>query len=78
MKIKKVIFIIAVSLSIIIPILFQRSINAAMDLPNAKQINIVHIGDSYSAGNGAGSYYGDIKYFRSRKNWGEEYVKLAL
>lgn len=76
MKIKKVIFIIAVSLSIIIPILFQRSINAAMDLPNAKQINIVHIGDSYSAGNGAGSYYGDIKYFRSRKNWGEEYVKL--
>lgn len=76
MKIKKVIFIIAVSLSIIIPILFQRSINAAMDLPNAKQINIVHIGDSYSAGNGAGSYYGDIKYFRSRKNWGEKYVKL--
>ena len=76
MKIKKVIFIIAVSLSIIIPILFQRSINAAMDLPNAKQINIVHIGDSYSAGNGAGSYYGDIKYFRSRENWGEEYVKL--
>ena len=76
MKIKKVIFIIAVSLSIIIPILFQRSINAAMDLPNAKQINIVHIGDSYLAGNGAGSYYGDIKYFRSRENWGEEYVKL--
>ena len=76
MKIKKVIFIIAVSLSIIIPILFQRSINAAMDLPNAKQINIVHIGDSYSAGNGAGSYYGGIKYFRSRKNWGEKYVKL--
>lgn len=76
MKIKKVIFTIVASLSVIIPILFQRSINAAMELPNAKQINIVHIGDSYSAGNGAGSYYGDIKYFRSRKNWGEEYVKL--
>ena len=47
-----------------------------MDLPNAKQINIVHIGDSYSAGNGAGAYYGEKGAYTSRNNWGEEYNKV--
>ncbi|SCF32764.1 VCBS repeat-containing protein [Micromonospora chaiyaphumensis] len=38
-------------------------------------INIVVIGDSYSAGNGAGDYYGPGGCYRSRSNWGERYAQ---
>jgi LPXTG-motif cell wall-anchored protein len=40
----------------------------------AKRLSVVLLGDSYSAGNGAGSYvYGDDSY-RSSKNWASNYV----
>lgn len=39
-----------------------------------QQLSVVVLGDSYSAGNGAGSYYGPQGSFRSRANWGHRYV----
>lgn len=36
-------------------------------------VNIVQLGDSYSAGNGAGSYYGPKDCYRSSNNWGSLY-----
>ncbi len=42
-----------------------------------KKINVVLLGDSYSAGNGAGSYErgAEEKSYRSTVNWAREYVK---
>ena len=38
-------------------------------------INVTLLGDSYSAGNGAGDYYGDDKgAYRSRNSWAHHYV----
>ncbi len=42
--------------------------------PNAKTLSVVVMGDSYSAGNGAGSYFGPVDSFRSRNNYGHRYV----
>lgn len=42
-------------------------------IESRSSISIVHIGDSYSAGNGAGNYYGDLRFYRSSRNWGELY-----
>ncbi|MDO5068210.1 MAG: GDSL-type esterase/lipase family protein [Propionibacteriaceae bacterium] len=39
-----------------------------------RQLSVVVLGDSYSAGNGAGAYYGPKGSFRSRNNWGHRYV----
>lgn len=33
------------------------------------------LGDSYSAGNGAGAYYGDREAYRSHNNWAHKYVE---
>ncbi|MDR1295733.1 MAG: GDSL-type esterase/lipase family protein [Bifidobacteriaceae bacterium] len=38
-------------------------------------VNIVLIGDSYTAGNGAGAYYGPDGSFRSHNNYGEKYAE---
>ena len=35
-----------------------------------KSLSIVHLGDSYSAGNGAGDYHGPADCRRSGRNWG--------
>lgn len=40
---------------------------------NAKTLNVLILGDSYSSGNGAGNYY-DFVCFRSRTVWGERYA----
>lgn len=39
-----------------------------------RAISITLIGDSYTAGNGTGSYYGDAGAFRSHLNWGQLYA----
>lgn len=39
-----------------------------------RQLSVVVLGDSFSAGNGAGAYYGPSGSFRSRNNWGHRYV----
>lgn len=38
-------------------------------------LKVVQLGDSYSAGNGAGDYYGPQGCYRSRTNWAERYVE---
>jgi hypothetical protein len=38
-------------------------------------VSIVLLGDSYTAGNGAGQYYDDREYLRSHRNWGENYAR---
>lgn len=40
----------------------------------APMIHVTLLGDSYSAGNGAGSYYGNKDAYRSRNNWAHKYV----
>ena len=45
--------------------------------PFPKQLSVVQIGDSFSAGNGAGSYYGAAWCERSSKNWGQRFVESA-
>ncbi|GAB1692490.1 hypothetical protein KRM28CT15_42930 [Krasilnikovia sp. M28-CT-15] len=42
---------------------------------SGSHINIVVIGDSYSAGNGAGGYYGPHDCYRSKDNWSERYAQ---
>nr|WP_306814430.1 GDSL-type esterase/lipase family protein [Actinomyces bowdenii] len=37
-------------------------------------MHITLLGDSYSAGTGAGSYYGDEGSYRSHNNWAHKYV----
>jgi hypothetical protein len=39
-----------------------------------ERLKVVLLGDSYSAGNGAGSYYGPRGCYRSRRNWAERYL----
>jgi lysophospholipase L1-like esterase len=39
-----------------------------------RPINIVQMGDSYSAGNGAGAYAGPVGCYRSPHVWGEQYA----
>jgi hypothetical protein len=47
---------------------------SADDAPAATEAyNIVQLGDSYSAGNGAGDYYGDPDAYRSHNNYAELY-----
>lgn len=40
-----------------------------------KSLSIVLIGDSYTAGNGAGSYIGKRGSYQSNKNWGSRYTE---
>jgi lysophospholipase L1-like esterase len=40
-----------------------------------KPLKVVQLGDSYSAGNGGGSYYGPSDCYRSSRNWGQRYVE---
>ena len=40
-----------------------------------RSLSIVIMGDSYSAGNGAGMYYGPSGSYRSHRNWGSIYTQ---
>ena len=42
-----------------------------------KSLSIVHLGDSYSAGNGAGQYHGPAACRRSGRNWGALFASWA-
>ena len=46
--------------------------------PTNSSIDIVVIGDSYSAGNGAGNYYGPKNCYRSSDNWGSRYAEKLV
>lgn len=41
---------------------------------SGKYLTVTLIGDSYTAGNGAGAYYGPKDSYRSTRNWGHTYV----
>ena len=43
--------------------------------PASRQLSVVQLGDSFSAGNGAGSYHGAAWCERSSKNWGQRFVE---
>ena len=48
-------------------------------VPNAASaagppLRVVQLGDSYSAGNGAGNYWGPSGCYRSSRNWAEKYL----
>ncbi|QHT55170.1 VWA domain-containing protein [Cellulomonas sp. H30R-01] len=45
----------------------------AQAAPTGDAIKVVQIGDSYSAGNGAGAYYGPADCYRSHDSWAAEY-----
>ena len=45
---------------------------AAVELANP--LRVVVLGDSYSAGNGAGDYYGDPAAYRSHRSWANLYA----
>lgn len=74
---KQLTFIILVTL-----LLFNQELPLPTILPNASAaittnvpLKVALLGDSYSAGNGAGHYYGDDKKaYRSSRNWAHNYV----
>ena len=39
-----------------------------------QSLSVTLIGDSYSAGNGAGNYYGESGSYQSRNNWAHKYI----
>ncbi len=47
---------------------------AASAQSTARPLKVVQLGDSYSAGNGAGDYYGPKDCYRSSSNWAERYL----
>lgn len=53
------------------------SLPARSEPQQKKTLSIVHLGDSYSAGNGAGNYYGPTDCYRSSRNWGSIFNSWA-
>lgn len=47
---------------------------ASRSVQIATAVSVVQLGDSYSAGNGAGEYYGPNGCYRSSRSWGQQYV----
>ena len=58
---------------LILTVLFQ--VNASASPVSQKSLSVVLIGDSYTAGNGAGMYYGTSGSYRSHRNWGSAYAR---
>ncbi|EEH64402.1 LPXTG-motif cell wall anchor domain protein [Gleimia coleocanis DSM 15436] len=58
---------LATSLSLSVPAL-------AAEAQDEKYVTLTLIGDSYTAGNGAGLYYGPETAYRSMRNWGHYYA----
>lgn len=45
---------------------------------SGKKLHAVLLGDSYSAGNGAGNYYGPDECYRSGNNWAHIYLNSLV
>jgi lysophospholipase L1-like esterase/Mg-chelatase subunit ChlD len=65
---------IALSLFTLVLSLSASNIPASANSSSQKTLSIVLIGDSYTAGNGAGSYNGERGSYQSSKNWGNRYA----
>lgn len=66
---------LAVSLALVALGALVGAVPAAAQLEDPRPLKIVQIGDSYSAGNGAGNYYGPKDCYRSSSNWAWLYVQ---
>lgn len=68
---------LVLALLLLVPIALTSSVPAAVAAPvgRAAPLKVLLLGDSYSAGNGAGAYYGPGACHRSKKNWAERYVR---
>ncbi len=87
---KRSIRLLALVLVLVICVLSSQRSSAddapADDGKSMKHLSVVLLGDSYSAGNGAGHYeYGDVDRasgegfsYRSRDNWANNYRRLLL
>ena len=51
-------------------VLLPPPVPAHPDTGESKSLSIVHLGDSYSAGNGIGNHHGPAPCLRSSHNWG--------
>ncbi len=71
---KRIAYLILTALLITAAPLTPRPALADLPAPSKQHLNIVHLGDSYSAGNGAGDYYGPPPCFRSSNNWGQKFA----
>ena len=49
-------------------------VGGCITIDTSKKYNVAILGDSYSAGNGAGMYYHHEKSYRSHRNWGNLYI----
>lgn len=72
MKQKIILTAIASLLSISVAVFYYQPSNATNQ---SKKLNVVLIGDSYSAGNGAGDYTGVKNCYRSQRNWAQLYIR---
>ena len=61
-------------LTILTAILVSPTALHASNSNNHLSLNVALVGDSYTAGNGAGSYIGPIGSYQSSKNWGNRYT----
>lgn len=59
-------------ISLNLAVVCQQPVSASAQ---AKKLNITLIGDSYSSGNGGGSYTGAPNCYRSQHNWAQRYVR---
>jgi lysophospholipase L1-like esterase len=50
------------------------AVAGAQAAATGRPLKVVQLGDSYSAGNGAGNYYGPKDCYRSSTNWAERYL----
>lgn len=67
---------VAISLGIVSGALLVH-VGQANALPKSRALSILVMGDSYSAGNGAGDYYGAKGCRRSRNNYAEDFARLV-
>lgn len=67
--------LVIITLSLLtIPLIFFNKNQIASAVSTQKSLSIVLLGDSYTAGNGAGSYIGQKGSYQSRNSWGNRYA----
>lgn len=76
MKTKIVTSIIVALLGVITTMILPQSVFTVMASSESNELNILILGDSYSAGNGAGSYSGIRGCYRSQNSWGQRYAEI--
>lgn len=68
------VFIVALAFLTTLSLSGATDSKAAIIVTNQKALTVALLGDSYSAGNGAGGYYGEPGAYLSYNNWAHHYV----